>query len=265
MPEQHTIYQEYPPSAPLKPYVDCFWSRVSPPGNPKLPHRVLPDGCIDIIFNFGDSWVRRDDSGSQPRERSAVVGTMRRPLVVEPGQREEFLGVRFRPGKARAFLQVPAGALTDRAVPLQEVWGREGSELKERLLDLPKLPQRLDVLERTLVRRLARGVEDNASLDAMVELILRRGGMISVRTLSDAGGFTRQHLARTFEQHVGVPPKLFCRVIRFQHLIRRMAGKQPHDWAGLAAELGYYDQAHMISDFRQFAGLTPTRYRAGLL
>lgn len=144
------LYHEYRPCAALRPYVQCFWTRVS--GGPHFSapdvHRVLPDGCIDIVFNFGEPWI--EGSGSGPRAhpgRSYVVGTMTRSLLVERVNRTQFLGVRFQPGKARAFLDLIAAEVTDRNTGLENMWGNEARRLEERLAELPSIQDRLALLE----------------------------------------------------------------------------------------------------------------------
>jgi len=247
MPAAGDNYREHAPCAALRPYVECFWSRVGAGGG--AGHRVLPDGCLDIIFNFGDSvsW------------RAAVVGTMTRALVVEPGEREEFLGVRFRPGKARAFLRPPADEFTDRATDLADVWWREGKELQERLAEMRGTRARLGALENALLRRLEGAPPADARLDAVIDSIERGRGAVSVRQLSETAGWSRQHLARKFSAAVGVGPKRLCRVVRFHRLVQG-ARARPLGWAWAAAEFGYYDQAHLIAEFKEFAGLTPAQF-----
>jgi len=252
MPASRDNYTEHAPGAALRPFVECFWSRAGCDDTSAVPsYRVLPDGCLDIVFNFGDS----------PMWRAAVVGTMTRPLVVEPGRRVDFLGVRFRPGKACAFLRPPANEFTDRAVMLSNTWGREGTELEEQLAGTLALRARLGALENALLRRLAQVDSTDTGLDAVIDTIRRYRGAVPIFHLSEAAGWSRQHLARKFAAAVGVGPKLFCRVVRFRRLVETSHAR-PLGWAEAAAEFGYYDQAHLIADFKEFAGLTPTQFFA---
>ena len=94
-------------------------------------------------------------------------------------------------------------------------------------------------------------------VDAAVDRILRSGGRATIDSIAAAAGVSRQHLARAFAYHVGVSPKTFARVIRFRRALR-LAGSQ--DWSALALELGYFDQSHLIADFREFAGETPVPF-----
>ena len=263
MPTAANRYTEYTPCAALRPYVECFWSWLSASPAPDTSfHRVLPDGCMDIVFNFGESWAGSNPSGELANfDKSYVVGTMTRPLLVGLGNRAEFLGVRFRPGKAPAFLRLSADELTDRSASLDNLWGRTGKTLEARLAELPNLQRKITELERVLLRRLALDGKQDPRVEAAVDFILRQRGTPSVQAVCAHAGISRQHLARKFAHHVGISPKLFCRVVRFQNIVERLRGSGPVDWSATALELGYYDQAHMISDFKELAGLSPGQYR----
>jgi AraC-like DNA-binding protein len=95
-----------------------------------------------------------------------------------------------------------------------------------------------------------------------VALARRHAGAVSIAGVCRSSGFTRQHLARRFEEYVGVPPKLFCRIVRFQSLLARVERMEGVDWSAVAIDSGYYDQAHLIGDFREFTGLPPQAYRS---
>ncbi|MBZ5536727.1 MAG: helix-turn-helix domain-containing protein [Acidobacteriia bacterium] len=258
-----SAYREHRPCAALRPYVQCFWTRVSGGIQSSAPnvHRVLPDGCIDIVFNFGEPWVEGSgcDHHLHPG-RSYVVGTMTRSLLVERVHRTQFLGVRFQPGKARAFLDLFAAKVTDQNTGLENIWGNEARRLEERLAELPSTQGRISLLESELRRRLQPRAVEDARVNSAVDLILRSQGSIPVEEVSTSVGITRQHLARRFEEHVGIRPKLFARVIRFKSLVERASCPRPVEWATAALELGYYDQAHMIADFREFTGFTPAAF-----
>ena len=99
-------------------------------------------------------------------------------------------------------------------------------------------------------------------IQPIIRFVLDRRGAVSVQSLSVLAGISRQHIARKFDHYVGISPKLFCRVVRFQNMMRSVASLGNVDWASAALDLGYYDQAHMISDFKEFSGLTPASFLA---
>jgi len=199
--------------------------------------RVLPDGCADLVFDLGE--------GS-----SDVVGTMTRPLFLPPQGSFEFLGVRFRPGRAAAFLRIPLAEITDARVPLGELWKGWSDGILER-----RASELIVAIESELLRRL--DPDRDRRVDAAIARI--SAGSIRIDALAREIGISRQHLARQFLHHVGVSPKTFARVMRFRRLTDRLHTSDV-DWADVAAEHGFYDQSHLIADFRELAGTTPNAF-----
>jgi AraC-like DNA-binding protein len=228
-------YIELEPTAALRPWVECFWTR-----NDEAPsdvQRVLPDGCADLVFDLR--------KGS-----SAVVGTMTKPLLLPPHGSFEFFGVRFRPGRAAAFLRIPLAEITDARVPLGEIWRSWSDGLLER-----PVSELIITIESELLRRL--DPERDRRVDAAIARMVV--GHVRIDELAREIGISRQHLARQFLHHVGVSPKTFARVMRFRRLADSLSGIDV-DWADAAAEHGFYDQSHLIADFRELAGTTPNAF-----
>jgi AraC-like DNA-binding protein len=231
-------YVELPPSAPLREWVECYWMR--PAAASPSAHRVLPDGCADIVFDL--------DNAS-----AYAVGTMTRPLLLESVRSPAMIGVRFRPGRAAALLGLTLRQITDTRAPLADVWPR--SDLAE-IAATAASP--VEALERELLRRVARAGETDRRVDAAIDRIVRSGGRVSIERLADDIGISRQHLARRFLIDVGVSPKSFARVMRFRRVLRHRAAIE--SWSDAAIRFGYYDQAHLIADFRELAGDTPFHF-----
>ncbi|HEY0158050.1 MAG TPA: helix-turn-helix domain-containing protein [Thermoanaerobaculia bacterium] len=223
-------YTEIRPTDALAPWVECFWT-IRDDAPSAEPARVLPDGCADLVFD-----LTRGDAD--------VVGTMTRPVLIEPDGPSQFLGVRFRPGRAAAFLRIPLAEITDARVPLADVWKNWDGQL-----DIPSL-------EAELLRRL--DPDRDRRVDAAVARIV--SGAARIDEVAREIGISRQHLARQFLHHVGVPPKTFARVLRFRRLVEALGERAEIDWADAAAEHGYYDQSHLIAEFRELAGATPNAF-----
>lgn len=237
---------EYPPPAALAPFVDAFWFRAAGrPAGSAGPQRILPDGCLDIVVHD---------------RHAIVVGAMTRPIVVPPAAGAGMVGVRFRPGMATAFLRIPAAAFTDDQAPLEAVWP-DGDEVADHVGSALGTGPAIARLADTLTSRLARTAAVPPDLLAAVERIMARGGRVDVSRLAASLGVSRQHLARRFAAHVGVTPKTFCRVARLWRVLRSATGARVN-WAGLAADLGYSDQSHLVAEFRSLTGLTPGRWIA---
>jgi len=175
-------------------------------------------------------------------------------------ERVEALGVSFQPGYAHHFFRVRADALTDEFLALEHFWGAAGRALQERLLRARTVREKIRLVEAELLRRLAAAPPPDRTVPALADHVWRRQGGTTVAALSAASGFTRQHLARKFRHSLGVSPKLFCRLVRFQNALTRVLLSPPDDWAAAAVDLGYYDQAHLIAEFKEFTGYTPTGF-----
>jgi AraC-like DNA-binding protein len=239
--------KEIGPPAVLAPFVDRFWYRgVGDPAESVEPTRVFPDGCLDIVVG---------------PQGAIVVGAMTRPIVVPPAAGAGLLGVRFRPGMATAFLALPAAALTDDIAPLEAIWA-DGAEVADYVGTAVGADQAMGRLAERLIARLPRLAAVPPDLLAAVEQIVARGGRIDISRLAPALGVTRQHLARRFAAHVGVTPKMLCRVVRLWRVLRSPQSGRVN-WAALAADLGYSDQSHLVSEFRSLTGLTPSGWIAG--
>lgn len=259
-PRPSGAYAEHAAGGPLRPFVECFWTREASPEADAMQvrrvHRVLPDGCMDLLVEF------RPVGGGDAMAAMAV-GTMTRALVVDASGSGSFLGVRFRPGKASAFLRLPASELTDLHVSLADVWP-DAEAVHDALASASHVRARMALLERLLIDRLSQAAPaDQRDVDEAVRRIQAAGGSLGIARLAPSLGVTRQHLARRFAQLVGVSPKVFARVVRLRALMERaraMARASGVNWSALALEAGYYDQAHLIDEFRELSGLTPNQW-----
>ena len=180
---------------------------------------------------------------------------MTRPLVVGADEASAYVGVRFWPGRALPFLGVPASELTDLRIDIAELW----PDHEQCLANLYAIGE-LSALEGVLLRRLGGTQPVDRSVDAAVRAILRAGGNLSIASLAPALGVTRQHLARAFARHVGVPPKTFARVTRVRRALAKARVATAVDWAALAIDVGYYDQAHLAGEVRELTGRTPSEW-----
>jgi len=254
---REAVYREYCPTPPLAPYVECFWTKRIDVSRTGVRQRVLPDGCMDILFYLGAD-RRQPPTG-------LVIGTMTQAVLVDGSDGGRIVAVRFRPGAAIAFLAVPAHELTDTKVALADVW-HDADPLRERLRAADSLRAGVSELERELLLRLAAVRPLDPLIRAAVGALRQTNGEPArIGELARTLGVSRQHLAQKFKIHVGVGPKEFERVVRMTRLTERLlAPGRPKSTAELAYDLGYYDQAHMIHEFKALTGLTPREYSADM-
>ena len=254
------------PSHALRSEVECFW-RLDGSGSGLPDETIVPDGCLEIVLHLGDRFERvAPGGGTATQPRAFVVGQMLGPLVVRPAARVETWGVRFRPGGAAPYLGGAVRDLTGRIVDLESVWGSEGERIVARLLEARTVEARRAVLQAMLLARRRREADPLAA--AAAGAVVASRGVERMGTLAARAGVGRRQLERRFLSEVGLPAATLARIVRFQQVFRLVNGHGGADgaagaWADVACAAGYYDQAHLLRDFRQFAGSTPPRFLSG--
>ena len=231
-----------------------YWLDRSDP----LLNTMLPGTAVSLIANFGDLWAAgRSSVASALMPRLAVVGPATRPRLLRVGRSVRAIGAVVPATVTQALFGAPPSAIVDRIVCLQEFWGREASETL--MASLARSQARhAEILRDILLARLGRVDEKNSFADEPARIIRLRAGRVAIRDLASGHGISREQFARRFSVSAGMLPKLFARITRFQALVHVLLSNDVSDWAAVGAGVGFYDQAHMINEFRQFAGSSPT-------
>ena len=250
-------YLEILPRPPLNKFVECFWTLESDPASePCLAERILPDGCAELILNFGARFSEHNEDGAQKLQPlHYFVGQMTQPILIMPTGVVQLIGIRFQPGGTIPFFRQPMHELTNRVVPLDQLGAAFERELIARVLDKPSLPEKIAALEQWLGERI-HDCKFDSWLLPLTSRIVGWGGRVSVDELASAAGVSGRQLERRFLRDVGLGPKQLCRILRFQQVFR-VVEQVNACWSAVAVDCGYYDQAHLIRDFREFAGQTP--------
>lgn len=240
----------------LRPFVERLWVVRGAPGHGT--ELVLPSGRMQLLVNLTGGGLGDFDLSGAPLSRTgalALQGPTTAPRMLDTRQQAAVCGVGFRPGGA-AFLAPAADGLTGLVVDLAPFWPGCSGRLLDGLCGADEPHRLLDRLERLLADRLGGAVPDAAF--ARAAGMLARGHRVAdVRAALD---LSAHGLRRLFRARAGVTPKRFARIERFRRLVRRLPRRG--SWAALALDAGYVDQAHMIREFRAFAGTSPARYRA---
>jgi AraC-like DNA-binding protein len=252
-------YAEHPPCPELAPYIRCFWVlEGASPGS--VPERILPDGCVEFIINFGEPFEQLHASGGAERQpRVFVVGPTTRALLVRPSPHVGVLGIRFLPGGARPFLHAPASEVADGIFELGPLSPID-AHVAERVHDVSDAYRRVRVAEEALIAVLRRARRAQDGVSAAVRMILATDGRVPVDHLASVQGISHRQLARRFRERVGVAPKLLCRLVRFQSVFTVIRDERPARLTDLAMRCGYFDQAHFVKEFREFTGVPPSAY-----
>jgi len=221
---------------------------VAPAPGDTLHVDRLPDGRTTLILRvLGNG--RGDVCLAGPRTRAQFKNATGIARAVK---------IRFKPGWSSSLFGVSASAVTDRIVPLEDIWGRAGREFSAELLAARSLPEVLDALSRAIAARMHGTIESSSAHLARRAVRLLEGGEVRVESVAQRLGITARHLRRVFTESVGIGPKEFARTVRLQRAVR--SASTSRNWGRIASDAGYYDQAHLIADFRELVGFTPSAF-----
>jgi AraC-like DNA-binding protein len=224
--------------------------------------RLLPRDTIELLINLGPPHRMLASPGLEARDcREAwISGLQESWLDIESPSNSKLVGVRFLPGGCHRVFGLPVDTLSGRVVDLDDVVGRVAREWRARLIDAPDMETRLDCLESWMTGRLVSADHSlHGSVSYALQALQRSYGSTPIRTLARESGISHKHLIDRFRSQVGLTPKTFARVLRFQALLRQVQHSND-SWARWAYALGYSDQSHLNLEFRAFSGRTPTEF-----
>lgn len=247
------------PAPPLSAFIDLLWYIEGGPGL-HAKERLLPTGTIELVIPLHEERSRFYDPSNldcfDEHRSPLLLGAQSGCVVIDSPHEAPVIGAHFLPGGAFPFLGVPASEIENQSLSLEDIWGRDAIRLRERILAAEGPCEQLNVLERTLLARLRAPAQHPAVAFAVGEL----SGPRRVSDVVDQIGISSRRFIQLFHDRVGLTPKVFHRVRRFQDAIFKISNGRTVNWADLAADCGYYDQAHFNHEFRRFSGLRPERY-----
>lgn len=258
------LFRTYVPHPLLCDFIEDFWLYEDYEGDHQR-EQILPSGTFEIVFNLHEDEFRIYDSpnGDDCRRFSGalVSGPYSGPFTSDTSEESAILGIHFRPGGAFAVLGLPAQELMNSHVDLRTIWGPAATTLRERLCELREPAERFRLLERALVARLVDPPARHGAVRPGLDAIVRSCGQAKVRDVARDVDLSERRFISVFAAEVGLTPKLFARVQRFQHALASSRNAPEPDWAQLAIACGYFDQSHLIRECVEFSGVTPGDYR----
>ncbi len=257
-------YQTFIPTDILKPYIKYFWvleDEVKPV--PTDPERILPDGCLELLFNLSDPFFRiYPDNTSEIMPLNCIHGQIKNYIHIQPSGKTNILGARFFPTGLSPFIQLPLSLLNGSATSLENIFGSRIKSLEEQLITETDTIRQINLIENFLVKKLLAGSPIDYTVERCIHLIVKARGQVFIPGLSKKINISERHLERKFASLVGLSPKSFQRVVRFQQVLTAMRQENHDKLSSIAFEHGYYDQAHFSKDFREFTGVNPRTYLA---
>ncbi|MCA1584509.1 MAG: AraC family transcriptional regulator [Acidobacteria bacterium] len=261
------LYLSYRPRAPLNEFVERMW--LVSGGQSARRERILPSGTIELVINLRQDQVRIDKTMHRAHVQTfsgaVVSGTYSAAFVIDAMQHAAMMGVHFRPAGAFAVLGVPSAEFSDVHLDVAALCGDAAArELRERLGTATTPRARFEYLERVLIERLPTNRRLHPVVSFALECFGPYGSGASVRDVARRSGFSHRRFLTVFKSEVGLPPKEFCRILRFQHVhaVAQRTGRI--NWTERALTCGFYDQPHLTNEFRRLSGLTPTQYERAI-
>lgn len=255
-------YKTYLPHKSLSKQVKLYWSIESLEND--MPHtreRIFPDGCIELIFNYSDRWRKYDtDTEFHIQEPSFIHGQLKTYFELEATGNIGVFSARMHPAGLQPFINFDVDTFTGNTLTMPQVWGKDGEILEKNMLDCSCNEERVEVLEKFLLAKRQEFKIDNEPVEYCVDAIIKSIGSINIHDLAENLDIGRRQLERRFTAAVGISPKLFGRITRFQNILQLIENKEFKSFTTIAYEGGFYDQAHFIKDFKDFTGLNPKQY-----
>lgn len=262
------LYLERIPTAPLNRFIRILWyARVT-----DLAHRrerVLPSGCVEVILNLARDFLLNCTEGESNRRlpSALIVGARSIYEIIDSSDLAELVGIAFAPGGFAPFAGDSVDLFTNRGVDLTNVWGASVCSLRDRLRELNTPQEKLCCFERYLMSRFSPDLLEPArNVTREVAFALRQfdraPGIATVREMARQTGRSERRFSQVFREAVGLSPKVWCRVQRFQNTVQQLHAGRDVRWAELALDCGYYDQSHFANEFRAFSGIDATTYSA---
>lgn len=250
-------YSMHAPPPPLAGLVDYFWFLSHVPSHQS--ERVIPSGTLELVINLQEDEFRIQKSASTDHLRGAIVsGAYGGAFVVETRAHASIIGVHFRPAGAATVLGIPAGELANSHVELETLWGRRAVELRDRLCVAAHAAQRFRILEEALIGRLSHSLNLRGEVTAALGRLGTPG--VEVGEVARQVQLSHRRFIQLFTEQVGMTPKRYSRVRRFQRALKHATAGGSPVWAQVALDCGYYDQAHLCRDWVDLTGLSPAEF-----
>ena len=257
------VHQAHFPKFPLCQFVDLliYFEGIV---HAHTVDRFLPNGDTEILIDFHDGPQFIYDNHSLKEIQAChhvwASGVRTEPITIPAGTNSSMMVISFKKGMAAPFFPFPMNEISDSVVDADLVWGSEFGRLREKLVETKDLGARFLILENFLITKFVSKMELNPCVEFAVREMAERPDALNIARMNDKIGYSQKHFTEMFRKQVGVNPKAYLKIMRFQKAVRTIDASDDIDWGAVALKCGFYDQAHFINDFKHFSGFTPEQY-----
>ncbi len=255
-------YQTYKPHKDLESIVKFYWTLEVPFDPKNQKQKIVPDGCIEMTFNFGDKIKRYTSENDFILHPSAMVmGQRTKSFTILPVGNVDTFAICFYPIGFANFVKIPLEKLVNKETPISELFEpTEAHELEQKMIQAIDNQERIDVIETFLLKKLKKKNTISNIVKTTVDTLLKTNGTIPINVLLKNDNSKRRQLERHFKKQIGISPKQLGKAIRLQATLNLLLNKKSETLTDIAYESEYFDQNHFIKDFKDFVGITPKEF-----
>ena len=252
------IFKVHKPTSRVGQFVELIWYtdvKGMFSGNVK----ILPDGSVQIIINLGPTQYLVTEDSKRGFNEGWITGQRTRPINVEISSDYKAIGIRFKPNGVFPFLKSLVSELKDEVIKLEDIWSNKFSLLREKLSEMSGVNEKFLIVEQFLLDFFHESDEPHAAIEYATRLLQQPFSDLNIRDVASKMGISHKHFIRLFKKHVGLNPKLYQQIFRFQHVLSELDNFDG-DFSKMVARTNYYDQSHFNREFKKFTGITPNKY-----
>jgi len=252
------LYKKLLPSVYLRSLIDCYWV-IEDDSKEIVQQKIIPDGFPEIIFHYGEVYRINITGEWVVQPNMLFSGQIKNHFLLENTGSSGMIGIKLKPTAASQCFGINMHSFTDRVVELGIVVNDQFDSISDKLVSNIPYQQKIDTLNTFFEGIKLESSENTDLVDQALALIFESNGLMSIADLQDKTGINERKLERLFAKHVGLSPKFYSRIIRFNYIFRKVENTRM-SWSELALIAGFYDQSHFIKNFTEFTGEEPSRY-----
>ncbi len=253
-------YKEYKPCKLLSNFVECYWTALAdrPPFREK--ESLIPDGTIELMFNFGDNYSKFKNGIKTPVKGSHIIGIRKKTLQISQTNKQNIFSVRFKLGGVYPVIKIPVYSFANDFFELDLLLGNEYKELEEKLYETLSTKKRIEIIEDYLLKKIyGNNMDDYNFVEACSKLLLQNPSM-DIKTLSDNFNTNYKTIERKFQKVMGLTPTELLKIRRFNNAVFSMYSCKYNSLTAIAYKCGYFDQSHFIREFKQLTTFSPKEF-----
>ncbi|MCL5028004.1 MAG: AraC family transcriptional regulator [Bacteroidetes bacterium] len=253
-------YKEYKPCKLLSDFIECYWTAKAdkPPFREK--ESLIPDGTIELMFNFGDNYSQIKNGKKQIVKGSHIIGIRKHSLQISQTDKQDFFSVRFKLGGIYPFIRIPVYTFANNFFEIDQLISNEYKELEEKLFEVATDENRIAVIEEYLLRKLySSSFDDYDFVNASLKFLLKNP-LLDIKVIADQFNTNYKTLERKYQKVIGLKPLEVLKIRRFNNAVFSMYSCKYNSLTEIAYKCGYFDQSHFIREFKQLTTFSPREF-----